>query len=110
MEPRYEYQGPAELREPIDRSLRNVIDPEMAVGIVDLGLLHVVDVASTPAAVRMTMTSAACPVAQMIMADVEVALREVLGEAAGIHIELAWEPPWDASHMSEAARHALGWD
>ena len=110
MDERYAYEGPPALREPVDRALRKVIDPEIAVGIVDLGLLHVVRIAADRASVRMTMTSAACPVAEMIMADVEVALREVLGDAIPVDIELCWEPAWEPAHMSDGARHALGWE
>ena len=63
--------GPQELRAPIDRRLRRVVDPEVAMTIVDVGLVYGVTVHAERVHVRVTMTSAACPVADVIVGDVE---------------------------------------
>ena len=106
----YGYTGDATLGPRIDRALRAVVDPEMALGIVDLGLVRTVRVDESDIAVQMTMTSAACPVIDLIVADVQDALRDIAGISRGVAVDVVWEPPWDPSHMSEAARYAMGWD
>ena len=108
--PPFAYSGPAELAPAVAAALRRVIDPEMALNIVDLGLVYGVELREGGARVRITMTSAACPVAEMIIGDVEDELAGVLGDAADIDCELVWEPPWGPERMSPRARSAMGWD
>lgn len=106
----FEFAGDDALREPIDRALHRVIDPEMALDIVELGLVYGVQARPGTVGVRVTMTSAACPVAELIMADVEEQLLEALGEDTRVDVELVWEPPWGPERMSPRARAAMGWD
>jgi metal-sulfur cluster biosynthetic enzyme len=104
------YSGPPELEPAITAALRRVVDPEMALNIVDLGLVYGVDLRDGGANVRITMTSAACPVAEMIVDDVVDEIAGVLGDTAKIDCELVWEPPWGPERMSPRARSAMGWD
>jgi len=67
----YPYVGPDELREPIEQALRRVVDPEVAMTIVDVGLVYGVGVSDQTVSVTKTMTLAACPVADVIVEDVE---------------------------------------
>jgi metal-sulfur cluster biosynthetic enzyme len=105
----FPYEGPAVLRQPIVDALSRVVDPEVALSIVDVGLIYEVIVAGDSAHVRMTMTSAACPVADVILEDVEQALERVLPPGCAIDVALCWEPPWTPDLMSERARRFMGW-
>ncbi len=96
------------LQQAVIAALRNVYDPEIPVNIYDLGLIYDVDVAKDNAVlVRMTLTAPGCPVAQTFPGVVENAVRLVEGVSAAT-VELTWDPPWDQSRMSEAAKLQLG--
>jgi metal-sulfur cluster biosynthetic enzyme len=92
------------------KALRRVADPELSVNIVDLGLVYGLEVRPGFARVKLTMTSASCPVTEVIVADVYDALGGLLGEGADIDVDVVWDPPWGPERMSEKARSALGWD
>ncbi|HSG23952.1 MAG TPA: metal-sulfur cluster assembly factor [Azonexus sp.] len=93
----------------IRKTLRSVVDPEVGVNIVDLGLVYQVDVTPEAVKVLLTMTSPACPLSDLVIADAESALRAVVPEPVEVSIELVWSPPWDPSMMSDKARENLGW-
>ena len=106
---RFEYEGPAELKPLIELALAKVIDPEVALNILDVGLVYGVRVADGRVDVRMTMTSAACPVVDVIVEDVEQNLDVALPQDLLIHVELIWEPEWTPARMSNAAKFIMGW-
>ena len=106
---RYEYVGDPALAPPIHSALKSVIDPEMALDVVELGLVYRVEAAPAATRVRITMTSAACPVAEYIVEEVGHALRAARPDVP-VDVELTWEPPWDPERMSASARSAMGWD
>ncbi|HET7729027.1 MAG TPA: metal-sulfur cluster assembly factor [Usitatibacter sp.] len=106
----FPYEGDEALKPLVVRALRRVIDPEMALDIVGLGLVYGVRVADGRADVRITMTSAACPVIEMIVADLEYELGEALGPGVQVHVEVTWDPPWVPERMTNGARAAMGWD
>jgi len=105
----YPYVGPDELREPIEQALRRVVDPEVAMTIVDVGLVYGVGVSDQTVSVTKTMTLAACPVADVIVEDVESELNRVVPEDLKIHVELVWQPPWTAERMRARAQAFMGW-
>jgi metal-sulfur cluster biosynthetic enzyme len=107
---RFAYRGDAATRPLVERALHRVIDPEMSLDIVELGLVYGVEVDERGIDVRITMTSAACPVAELIMADVEEQLKDELGDDTEVRVDLVWEPPWGPERMSQRARHAMDWD
>lgn len=90
--------------------LRRVIDPEMAINIIDLGLVYRIDIGPRLVRVEMTMTSPACPMGQMIMDDALDVLAMRLPVGCRPEIALVWEPPWSPELMSEKSRRSLGWD
>jgi FeS assembly SUF system protein len=97
-----------ELRKNVIRALRTVYDPEMPVNIYDLGLIYGIDVRDDDSVdVRMTLTAPNCPVAGTLPPEVENAVKSVPG-VTGCRIELVFDPPWDKSRMSEAAKLELG--
>ena len=89
-------------------AVRTVYDPEIPVNIHELGLIYGVEV--DPAGVvtiRMTLTAAGCPAAQSLPQEVEQRARAVPG-VTDVKVDVVFDPPWDQSRMSEAARLELG--
>jgi metal-sulfur cluster biosynthetic enzyme len=107
---RYPYAGEAATGERIARALHRVVDPEMAIDIVELGLVYGVAARDRKVDVRITMTSAACPVTEHIVEEVGAELRRELGDDLAVHVEVVWDPPWQPEMLSERARQALDWD
>jgi metal-sulfur cluster biosynthetic enzyme len=107
--PPFPYAGPQDLRAPIVAALSRVIDPEVAMTIVDVGLVYGVEVRERDVRVRLTMTSAACPVADVIVDDVWHELSRVVPASFDIDVELVWEPAWTAERMTDRARRIMGW-
>lgn len=96
------------LKRQVITALRTIFDPELPVNIYDLGLIYALDIdAAGHVELRMTLTAPGCPVAQSFPAQVEQRVAEVEGVASA-HVEIVWDPPWDQSRMSEAARLQLG--
>jgi metal-sulfur cluster biosynthetic enzyme len=105
----FPYQGPPGLRQPVVEALSRVVDPEVALSIVDVGLVYGVVIDGGKAHVRLTMTSAACPVADLIVEEVESELDRVLPPGCAPDVELCWEPAWRPDMMSPRARRFMGW-
>jgi metal-sulfur cluster biosynthetic enzyme len=106
---RYEYVGDADAAPLIHSALKCVIDPEMSLDVVELGLVYRVEAAPDATRARITMTSAACPVAEYIVEEVGHALRAARPNVPA-DVELTWDPPWEPERMSESARSAMGWE
>jgi metal-sulfur cluster biosynthetic enzyme len=83
-------------KEEVIDAIRPVIDPELNISIVDLGLIYDVefDEAASQVSVKMTLTSPACPVGPQIMAAVHARVLD-LEEVDDVDIQLIWSPPWD---------------
>src|SRR5688572_947307 len=96
----FPYAGPEPLRKPIEQALRRVIDPEVAMTIVDVGLVYGVTVTPERVHVLLTMTSPACPEVDLIVDEVGHELDRVAPDDMQIDVELAWEPPWTPERMS----------
>ena len=104
-------------------ALRAVDDPEAGMNIVELGLVYGVEVTQDTnapaqdtnaparwiATVRMTMTSAACPLGDYLTDTVRDTLRARFPQLEQVNVELVWEPPWTPERMSEEARNFFGW-
>jgi FeS assembly SUF system protein len=89
-------------------ALRTIFDPEIPVNVYELGLIYLVEVSAEGAvAIRMTLTSPHCPAVQSMPAEIEAKVREISG-VTDVSIDLVWDPPWEQSKMSEAARLQLG--
>jgi len=98
----------AEIEQQVIDALRTCFDPEIPVNIYELGLIYEVKV--TPpgdVGIRMTLTSPHCPVAGSLPPEVEAKARAVPGVTSA-KVELVWDPPWEPSRMSEAAKLELG--
>lgn len=96
------------LKRQVIAALRTIFDPELPVNIYDLGLIYGLDIdAAGGVDIRMTLTAPGCPVAQSFPAQVEQTVAEVKGVTRA-HVEIVWDPPWEPSRMTEAARLQLG--
>lgn len=105
----FPYDGPESLRQPIEAALRRVVDPEVAMSIVDVGLVYGVTVTAERLHLLVTMTSAACPVTDVILDDAGAELDRVVPPEMAIDIDLVWEPPWSTERMSARAKAFMGW-
>lgn len=84
-------------------TLKNIYDPEIPVNIYDLGLIYEIDYAPDGVAtVRMTLTAPNCPMADMLVEDVNLQVAKVKG-VTSVNVILTFEPAWDKSMMSEEA-------
>ena len=84
-------------------TLKNIDDPEIPVNVYDLGLIYEIDF--TPdgvATIRMTLTAPNCPMADMLVEDINVQVAKVKG-VKSVNVILTFDPPWDKSMMSEEA-------
>lgn len=89
--------------------LRQVIDPEIGLNIVDLGLVYKADVRDGHVHVALTMTTPACPLGESISDEAKAAIQQHVPGVTSVTVDLVWEPPWQPSMMSDAARARLGW-
>lgn len=92
-------------------NLRRVFDPEIPLNIYELGLIYEIefDTESKQAYIKMTLTSPACPAAEQILMDTEIAGYQVDG-VEDVQMEVTWDPPWGPEFISEDGRLALGID
>src|SRR5208337_1083779 len=99
--------SPESLRDRVIEVLRSCYDPEIPIDIYELGLIYEVNVSPTNAVeIRMTLTSPMCPVAGSLPPEVEEKVSALAG-VAGAKVEVVWDPPWNPSMMTEAARLEL---
>ncbi|AVQ34505.1 metal-sulfur cluster assembly factor [Staphylococcus muscae] len=96
------------LQDSILGALENVIDPELGIDIVNLGLVYKVDLNDDGlCTVEMTLTSIGCPMGPQIVDQVKTALGE-LPEIKETEVNIVWNPPWNKDMMSRYAKIALG--
>jgi len=92
----------------VTEALRTCYDPEIPVNIHEMGLIYDVRVALDGGVlITMTLTSPSCPAAQSLPREIESKVRGIPGVAA-VKVNVVWEPQWNPSMMSEAARLELG--
>ncbi|WP_435010473.1 metal-sulfur cluster assembly factor [Tundrisphaera lichenicola] len=94
-------------QETIVDALRNVIDPELNVNIVDLGLVYTVQSREDEVDVEMTLTTPACPAGPEILRNAVSELEKLEGVSKA-NVKLVMSPPWSPDRMSDAARDELG--
>ena len=93
-------------KDDIIAALKTVYDPEIPVNIWDMGLIYDIDISAENVVIKMTFTSPTCP----MMEELLVQVRDVVTNVAGnvpVRVDLVWDPPWDLSRMSDAARLEL---
>jgi metal-sulfur cluster biosynthetic enzyme len=100
--------GPEQLSQEVEdvlEALRDVVDPELGINVVDLGLVYGIDVDdSKVATLDMTLTSAACPLTDVIEEQAREALEGVVND---FRINWVWMPPWGPENITEEGREQL---
>ena len=93
-------------RDDIIGALKTVFDPEVPVNIWDMGLIYDIDINDSDVVITMTFTSPTCPMMEELLAQVKQVVSTVLG-VKSVDVTLVWQPAWDLSRMSDAARLEL---
>jgi len=89
-------------------ALKEVVDPELGINIVDLGLVYGVKISEQDVNVTMTATTAACPMHNLLSRLAEMAVARVAGDGITVTVDVVFDPPWTPDMMSEDARRILG--
>jgi len=95
-----------EIKEKIVAEIKKIYDPEIPVNIYELGLIYDINVKGDEAKIKMTLTTPNCPVAESLPKGVKDSVMQVEG-IEKVDLDLVWDPPWDKSMMSEAAKLEL---
>ena len=96
-----------DLKENVIKEIKKVYDPEIPVNIYELGLIYKIEINDKKVVnVDMTLTSPNCPVAESLPKEVKECILKVKG-VSDVKLNLVWDPPWDQSKMSEAAKLEL---
>ena len=85
-------------------ALKDVVDPELGINVVDLGLVYDIHLDGNQATIDMTLTSAACPLTDVIMDQTEAALEGLVNDVA---INWVWMPPWGPDKITDDGREML---
>jgi FeS assembly SUF system protein len=94
-------------QEQVYEVLRNCYDPEIPINLVDLGLIYGVTVEDDHVHVVMTLTAPGCPAHTFISEEVRMHVSQIPGVKSA-KVQVVWDPPWDPSRMSDAAKKRLG--
>ena len=96
-----------ELKDKVIAEIKKIYDPEIPVNIYELGLIYDIKINNENIVdIKMTLTTPNCPVAESLPKEVEESVKEIK-EVKDAKLELVWDPPWDKSMMSEAAKLEL---
>lgn len=88
-------------------ALKAVIDPELGINIVDLGLVYHAARTVNGIDIALTMTTPACPLGEMMTGEIKQVLGDRFPDAPDVRVELVWDPPWSPDLMSEESRRQL---
>ena len=95
-----------DLKEKVISEIKKIYDPEIPVNIYELGLIYDITIKDKDVQVKMTLTTPNCPVAESLPKEVKDSIMG-LDEVNNVNLDLVWDPPWDKSMMSEAAKLEL---
>lgn len=95
-------------QEDVLAKIKTVLDPELGISIVDLGLIYGVDISEAGVVtVRMTLTTIGCPLFSLISEPVKSNIKELAG-VKDVLVDLSFDPPWSPERMSEEAKIMMG--
>lgn len=100
---------PVSVEERAREVLAEILDPELGINLVDLGLVYGVKADGNRLHIAMTMTTPACPLGAYMQETVTSAMRSEIPELESVEVEVVWEPAWSPDRMSDAAKRQLGW-
>jgi metal-sulfur cluster biosynthetic enzyme len=98
-----------QMNDDVLRVLNEVADPELGIGIVDMGLIYRAEWTAAGLEVDVTTTVRSCPYADLLRDQIDLALRQQFREISNITVQLVFDPPWVLDRLSDDARQALGW-
>ncbi len=93
-------------KDDIVAALKTVYDPEIPVNVWDMGLIYDINIGDDEIVLQMTFTSPTCPMMEELMQQVRDAAQGV-SNGVPVRVDLVWDPPWDLSRMSDAAKLEL---
>lgn len=93
-------------KDDIIAGLKTIYDPEIPVNIWDMGLIYDIDIGNDAVVIKMTFTSPTCPMMEELLEQVRSTTQSIAGDVP-VRVDLVWDPPWDLSRMSDAARVEL---
>ncbi|MBP3397826.1 MAG: DUF59 domain-containing protein [Alphaproteobacteria bacterium] len=93
-------------KDDIIAGLKTIYDPEIPVNIWDMGLIYDIDINTDSVVIKMTFTSPTCPMMEELLEQVRSVAQSIAGDVP-VRVDLVWDPPWDLSRMSDAARIEL---
>ena len=96
----------SDVKEKIITEIKKIYDPEIPINIYELGLIYDISINNSEVKVKMTLTTPNCPVAESLPKEVKESILEI-NEVSKVDLDLVWDPPWDKSMMSEAAKLEL---
>lgn len=88
--------------------LKAVLDPELGLNIVDLGLVHLARRSQDEIEVKMTLTSRACPLAEMVIEEVHHRIASTYPQVARVNIQLVWDRAWTPDDITDSGYQQLG--
>jgi metal-sulfur cluster biosynthetic enzyme len=91
----------------VEECMLDVIDPELGINVVDLGLVYDIWIEGTEAVVNMTLTSPACPLTDMLEDQTQAAVIGTVDSVATLRINWVWSPPWGPHMINEEGREQL---
>ncbi len=94
-------------QETIIEKLRECLDPELGINIVDLGLVYSINIEDSNIGVQMTLTTPGCPLDSYFVKDVTSKLKTIKG-VKDVMVEMTFDPPWNPSKMTEESKDLLG--
>lgn len=92
------------------KKLEEVLDPELNISIIDLGLIYDIKIKKNKIKIIMTLTTIGCPLISIIEEDIKNKISELNFKKENIEIELTFDPPWSIEKMSEKGKAILGID
>ena len=95
-----------DLKEKVISEIKKIYDPEIPVNIYELGLIYDITIKDKDVQVKMTLTTPNCPVAESLPKEVKDSIMG-LDDVNNVNLDLVWDPPWNKSMMSEAAKLEL---
>ncbi len=95
-----------DIKEKVISEIKKIYDPEIPVNIYELGLIYDISIENHDVKVKMTLTTPNCPVAESLPKEVKDCIKEIK-EVNDVSLDLVWDPPWDKSMMSDAAKLEL---
>ena len=95
------------IKEQVIKEIKKIYDPEIPVNIYELGLIYDINVdENNNVKIKMTLTTPNCPVAESLPKEVKDSVKEIK-DVKEVDLKLVWDPPWEKSMMSEAAKLEL---